>query len=301
MKPSIFRLPGGFFAEDGTLHQEVQLSALTGREEELLAQRDNTQSASLVTTILSQTIKRLGTIAPVSETITGKLLVADRQFLLLKLRELTFGDKVEATLTCPWPDCGKKVDMNFSTHDIPVKESKEKAPYYSMKLSQEAAFKIESGELVREVMFRLIDGSDQEVVSPLLRRNEAEALSLLLKRCILRIGDIQNPGDELLSRLSPLARMEIEKEIAIRAPHVEMNMEASCPECKREFDVPFDIHNFFFGRMRTSLDLLYREIHYLAYHYHWSENEILDMTRDKRHKYIEVLADEIERLNDATS
>jgi hypothetical protein len=46
-------------------------------------------------------------------------------------------------------------------------------------------------------------------------------------------------------------------------------------------------------------DMLYREIHYLAYHYHWSEREIMDMTRDKRRKYIEVLADEIERLNNA--
>ena len=45
---------------------------------------------------------------------------------------------------------------------------------------------------------------------------------------------------------------------------------------------------------------LYREVHYLAYHYHWSESEIMAMTRDKRHTYIDVLADEIDGLNSGT-
>ena len=38
-------------------------------------------------------------------------------------------------------------------------------------------------------------------------------------------------------------------------------------------------------------------MHYLAYHYHWSEGEIMAMTRDKRRTYIDVLADAIEVLN----
>ena len=83
------------------------------------------------------------------------------------------------------------------------------------------------------------------------------------------------------------------------APKVELNMEATCPECGRAFVAPFDVQRFFFGELRTDSDLLYREVHYLAYHYHWSEREIMEMTRDKRRKYIEVLADEIERLNNA--
>ena len=82
------------------------------------------------------------------------------------------------------------------------------------------------------------------------------------------------------------------------APRVELNMDAGCAECGRAFLVPFDLQRFFFGELRTDSDLLYREVHYLAYHYHWSEREIMAMPRDKRHTYIDVLADEIERLND---
>jgi hypothetical protein len=81
------------------------------------------------------------------------------------------------------------------------------------------------------------------------------------------------------------------------APRVELTMEAQCPECGREFAVPFDPQEFFFGELRTSRDLLYREVHYLAYHYHWGEQEIMAMPRDKRRRYIAVLADELEKLN----
>jgi hypothetical protein len=299
MSRLIFQLPGGYVSEDGILHREVELAVLSGREEELLAQRRNRESASLVTALLSRCVKRLGSIEPLSEEMARRLLVADRQFLLLKLREITFGDRVEATVTCPWPDCGKNVDINFSIADIPVKSSRDMGSSYSIELSEDAAFTTADGKCSREVVFRLPNGGDQETVSPLLRDNEARALSLLLERCICRIGSLENPNAESLRQLSPLARMEIEKAMADRAPHIELDMETDCPECSRAFNMPFDLHNFFFGQMRTSLDLLYREVHYLAYHYHWSETEIMDMPREKRHQYIEVLADEIERLNHA--
>ena len=81
------------------------------------------------------------------------------------------------------------------------------------------------------------------------------------------------------------------------APTVEREIEAACAECRRTFTTPFDLHRFFFGELRTDNELLYQEVHYLAYHYHWSEAEIMAMPRDKRARYIDVLAGEIERMN----
>ena len=80
-------------------------------------------------------------------------------------------------------------------------------------------------------------------------------------------------------------------------PKIELNIETDCSECGRAFVVPFDVHHFFFGELRTDSELLYRQVHYLAYHYHWSEHEIMAMPRNKRQMYVELLADEIERLN----
>lgn len=298
MEEKTYVLPGGWVDAGGTVHQEVTLAPLSGREEALLAESSRQGSALLVTTLLSRCILRIGGISPVSESLARALLVADRLYLLLKLREVTFGPHVQATLPCPWPDCGKKVDIDFSIHDIPISPSEDKGPFYQMHLSLEAAPNID-GEKQAEVIFRLPTGEDQEVIAPLLGQNEAQALSLLLVRCIQSIGGLNVDNPEWIDGLSPLARMEIEKEMLAVAPQVDLEMGAVCPECGREFSVPFDLQDFFFGEMRTSRDLLYREVHYLAYHYHWSEKEIMEMPKERRRTYIEVLADEIERLNSA--
>lgn len=293
-----YRLPGGYTDKNSVFHQEVEFVPLSGREEELLADRTIPGSAAIVTTVLSRCIRRIGTISPVSEEVARNLLIADRQYLLLKLREATFGSQIQANIHCPWPSCGKKVDIDFSTNDIPVRESEDKGPLYTMRLSYEAAFN-NNGDKHRVIIFRLPNGSDQEAISPIIAENEARALTVLLSRCIKSIGPIENPEEELICGLSPLARMEIERQMEAFAPKVELTMAADCPECGREFSIPFDLQDFFFGELRTTLDLLYREVHYLAYHYHWSEQEIMEMPRDKRRKYIDVLADEIERLNNA--
>jgi hypothetical protein len=291
------RLPGGFVDESGRLHREFELAALTGQDEELLAQARRRESASLVTKLISRCVSRLGDIQPVSDAIARQLLVGDRQYLLLKLRQMTFGDRVHADLFCPWPECGKRVSIDFGIGDVPVEESVDKGPHYQMVLSSAAAGTEEPGD--REICFRLPNGSDQEFVSPLLAENEARALTLLLMRCVQRVGPSARISEKQIESLSPLARKEIEAEMARLAPKVELDMEMSCPECGHLFDAPFDLQSFFFGELRARSDFLYREVHYLAYHYHWSEREIMEMTVEKRRKYIDVLADEIEKLNNS--
>jgi hypothetical protein len=281
----------------GVLHREIAFSALTGRDEALLADPARNRAAQ-ITAVLTRCIQRIGSISPVSESIVHNLLVADRDFLLLKLREATFGSRVQGTLPCPWPDCGEKVDIDFSIDDIPVTASEDKGPVFALSLSPEAAF-FENGKSFHELTFRLPTGADQELVSPRLAENESLALTELLARCIQSIGAVAIESPAQLEGLSSMARMEIEVEMLRVAPRIELNMDVVCPECTRVFTAPFDLQDFFFGEMRTSRDLLYREVHYLAYHYHWSEKEIMEMPKDARRNYIEILADEIERLNNA--
>ena len=75
-------------------------------------------------------------------------------------------------------------------------------------------------------------------------------------------------------------------------------MEAEWSRVPSQLYYTFRLQEFFFGELNTSRELLRREIHYLAYHYHWSEQDILSMSRDKRREYIEILADEMERMNE---
>lgn len=292
-------LPGGFVDETGVLHREAELAQLTGREEELLAGMSQAATATLVTRILCQSVRRIGTVSPVTEPVARRLLIADRQYLLLKLREATFGDRVEGTLVCPWPHCGARVDIDFSTSGIPVKTCAEPAAAYRLELSPEAALEDADGHVHRVITFRLPNGEDQEVLAPYLAENPAQTLALLLERCIVGTEAGWEGGPDLVERLSPRARMEIEQAMEDYAPALVLDMDVECQECHRAFTAPFDLQDFFFGELRTTRDLLYRQVHYLAYHYHWSEREILEMPRDKRLNYIEILAEEMEVLNNA--
>jgi hypothetical protein len=285
-------LPGGLVDEAGTVHDEVELRALSGRDEELLAQTAGS-SAELVTAVLSRCVERIGAITEVDTGVVRRLLVGDRQFILLRLRELTFGPAVRGSVPCPWPDCGQRVAISFSTTDVPVTRSQDKGPVYTCVLSGAAL--PGTGETGRTVEFRLPTGADQELLSPLLGQNEAEALAGLLERCVLA----HPAGAAEVAALSPLARQEIEAAMERVAPGLDLLMAATCTACGRQFDAPFDLQGFFFGELRATAELLYREVHYLAFHYHWSEQEIMEMGRDQRSRYIAVLADEIERLNES--
>ena len=263
----------------------------------MLVQAGPSLAATLVTEVLSRCVLRLGVISPVQPDVTRRLLVADRQYLLLQVRRATFGDPVHADLVCPWPDCGVQVSVDFAVSDVPVEEPPYRAPLHTMTLSDKAiAGRTDLGG-DGEVCFRLPDGSDQEELSHLLALNEADALTGLLCRCVQRLGPYRPPDQEHVSGLSVLARAESEQRMRQVAPRVEQSMAAACVGCGRTFVVPFDVQRFLLGELRTDSALLYQEVHYLAFHYHWSEHEIMAMTRDKRRTFIDVLADSIETLN----
>lgn len=284
-------LPGGYTDESGHLHRDVELAPLRGREEARIPEWMRHGHAAALTMILSRCIRRLGSIRPVPPAVVRQLLVADRQYLLIKLRDMTFGDRVQATIRCPRTDCGSKIDIDFFLGDVPITESQDKGPIYQMELSRDAARDENNEHTDRAVVFRLPTGEDQELIAPLaaVADTDAEAaFELLLTRCIQQRGS---------RRFSPRALEEIEEQMSAVAPKVELTIDGQCRDCGHDFAVPFDLPDFYFRELQRNQALLHREVHYLAYHYHWSEREIMAMPRGKRRRYIEVLADELETLS----
>jgi hypothetical protein len=283
----IVQVPDGYFDADGRRHRDAELRALTGRSEELLCAPDRSP-AELVTAVLVDCVLRLGDLTP-DAALIDDLTVGDRAYLLLKLREATFGPDVALVASCAWPDCGEKVDIAFRIPDVPVREPSEPGPIYQVELSAEAA----PDAAARTVRFRLPTGADQASCAALLDHNAAAALRSLLTACL-----VPDPA-VAAGALTPLAKAEIEAAMAAAAGGPALTMRASCPGCGRGFDIPFDVTDFFFGDVAASSDLLLRQVHYLAFHYHWAESEILDLPRERRLRYVELLAEEIERMNDA--
>jgi hypothetical protein len=47
----------------------------------------------------------------------------------------------------------------------------------------------------------------------------------------------------------------------------------------------------------VSADRLRSEVFFLGYHLHWSWSELMDMTSDERHEYVDLLIEQIQREN----
>ena len=261
LSDGVCNLPGGLVLDDGRRLGRAELRPLTGREEEWVTQHAGTPSAHLATKLLSACFVRLEDV-PVSSEIVGKLLVGDRDYLILQLRRMTLGDRFAAVFSCP--ACKRAMDVEFLAQDILIEPRPQNVATYTWQ-----------GE--RVVRYRLPNGADQEAVADL---SPSEAVEVLLARCVIDDGGLPLSAEE---RDALIADMEA------HAPQIDLELDLSCPECGHSFTTPFDCTSFFFSEIRAHSRHLMREVHYLALHYHWSESEILNLQRDRRRGYLALL------------
>jgi Zn finger protein HypA/HybF involved in hydrogenase expression len=280
-------LPGGHRDSAGVLQLTADIGHLTGFAEEQLAEPfDARTRPTLVTRLLTDCVSRFGAHRATADMIRG-LLVADREYLVLKLRQLSFGSRVQTTLVCP--DCRQPLDMEFDVDAIPVEVRHPSADTVALELSDAATFIDNVGMTHRTVAFRLPTGVDEEAVAAGAPGDVEEARTRLLERCLVRIGSIA-PVDRATARaLNARARAEIEERMDAVAPQVGLEMDVTCPECSHAFVEVLDCAALLFEELRLERGQLYRDVHRLALHYHWSEPEIFALPRGKRHRYLELL------------
>lgn len=263
----VVELPGGLVLDDNHRLERAELRPLTGREEMWLTHYAGAPAAPLVTRLLSSCLVQIGDM-PASRPLTQRLLVGDRDFLVLQLRRITLGAQVSAVVVCP--ACGKNMDMDFSILDVPVDHRPQTATTHRLMVEQSAG-------PARTVQFRLPTGADQEAVLGLAVE---VAVETLLDRCL-----VDTAGESL----SPEQRSAVIEAMDALAPQLDLEFDLSCPECSHAFLTPFDMTAFFLQEMRANSTQLLREIHYLALYYHWSEAEILGLTRSRRRRYLALL------------
>jgi hypothetical protein len=285
----IVRLPGGYFDERGQLHDSAVLAPLAGCDEEALL-ADGASPAAAVTRVLARTIRRIGSIDRINDELVRRLLVADRQVLLLELRARTFGARVSGSCCCERPGCGQRISLSFALRDLPVRALADKRPAYRVALPDDGG-----GGSGRLVMVRLPSGGDQEAVCDAVAAgvSGAGALRLLVGRCLVDDPD----GAGTAGELAPADLLAIERFLADTAPMVDLGVCVRCPECRSEITVELELQDFFFGELALSAEQLYRDIHHLALHYHWSEQDILTMPRPKRERYLGLIAEAMEAAN----
>jgi hypothetical protein len=265
-------LPGGFILADGRRLSQAELCPLTGREEEWLTEHPHVPSALAVSRILSACLLRLDDV-PSTPELVRNLLVGDRDYLMLHLRRITLGETIAAVIVCP--ACTQKMDVDFVIGDVPVAWRPQEMAIYPLDLG------VEGKQPGRTVQFRLPTGRDQETV---LSVPAEMAVATLLSNCLVDDGGVP---------LSTAEQEAVIEAMEALAPQVDLELDLTCPECGHAFLVPFDTTAFFFGEVRATGDKLLKEVHTLALYYHWSEQEILALTRARRRGYLALLSESL--------
>ena len=114
-----FELPRGYADKEGTLHREVVLREITGADQEaMLSPQLRQNPAKMLTALLARVIVRLGTLEKgrIDTHVTAGLTKRDRDFLIMKLKEIDSGPEMEMDVECP--DCGKKFKAALDMADF---------------------------------------------------------------------------------------------------------------------------------------------------------------------------------------
>jgi hypothetical protein len=206
--------------------------------------------------------------APRAETF----VTADRDRLLAAVYKQTFGSRIESSVHCR--HCTTLFDLDFSLDDL-VSHSQPEGDRDTFPAQTDGVFALESG-----IRFRLPTGEDENALYGL---QTGQMEQVLIERCLLE-GDPATDGGKIQQAMEQIA------------PVLQMEMVAQCPECEKEQSVHFDMQSFLLTRLKQGQKQVTLEIHRLAATYHWSHAEILDLPRNMRRRYVDLIESELDMV-----
>jgi hypothetical protein len=243
-----FTLPIGYEDAEGRIHRTAVLRKMTGRDEAAMADRRNRgNGARIITELIGNCVVRIGDIDHPGTQIARQMYSADRQYLLVKLREITFGSEMQATYPCPTCREATVRVENLDELDVVALDEGE--------LIGDAVVELEDGYVDRDgtrystISFRAPRGDDEEKMSIATRDNPSHGKNALMARCITSLGDmpesrLQALGTALFSDLTLSDRARIDKVINNGGPGIRLRREITCGGCGREFTAALDMSNF---------------------------------------------------------
>lgn len=228
-------LPAGLDHPTRGLLRDAEVRELTGEDEEKLARTKDV--AGLKSRLLELGVTRLGDTEPPSRDMLDALLIGDRDFLILKIRQATYGDEIELSVTCP--TCAGSQEIIYSLEDdVPIKEL-DGTPEFDVNLRNG-----------RVATVTLPCGADEQDVLRALGKNatRAEINTLMLGRCLQAIDGEPTVGESTARSLGMADRRALLDAIADRQVGPQFgDVTYSCAECGTESPLVVDILEMFRG------------------------------------------------------
>jgi hypothetical protein len=207
-----------------------------------------------------------------SRDSVATMSLAERDFELWRLRQMSFGEWLRATLPC----AGCSAQIEFTLGVSAVIEA-----LRPLQLTVPAQREVQGWS----ILMRPATTRDLEAV--LHTSTPQLARQTLLDRCISLTDPLGNAAIlEQTPEVIRILALEAFEEIHEGA---EFTCEAICPQCGAVEMADLDIGRFLWFEVRNAARRLLREIHELASAYGWSESAILAMSSERRQSYLELV------------
>jgi hypothetical protein len=243
-----FTLPVGYEDADGRVQRTAVLRKMTGRDEAAMADRRNrTNGARIITELIGNCLLQLGDIEHPGVQVARAMYSADRQYLLVKLREITFGSEMQATYPCP--TCREATVRIENLDELEVGVLEDGELLGDVVVDLEDGYTDRDGTRYDTITFRAPRGDDEERITATMRENPSHGKNALMARCVVSLGDmpearIQALGTALFSDLTLSDRAKIDRAVNNGGPGIKLRREVTCGGCGRDFTAALDMSNF---------------------------------------------------------
>lgn len=242
-------LPVGYIhPTSGHCARTATLRKMTGKEEALLGDpKLRSNGGKLITALLANCVTTLEGVTPLEAAVMRQLSSADRNFLLLQLRRLTFGDEMEARYRCPHCQGSTPVLEDLSRLEVKALEA---GADPDIQVILRDGYRDPDGRWHYDMVFSLPTGEDEEAAASRRDNNPTHQRDALLARCLKRVGDleprrIQALGKRILADLSMADRRLIQTAIDGAAPGPNLMREVICDQCGDSYVTALDMSHFF--------------------------------------------------------
>jgi hypothetical protein len=229
------RPPGPPGPRDADNDLTATLRPLTGFEEEYVeAHQGDANTARLCNEVLARCLAAPGADPGGLLDRVRQLVIAERDRALVRLRQISLGDRVETAVDCPRCAAVNQVDFRLSSLPLDFTPPPERVEVI-----------LEDG---RAAVLRLPRAGDQEDLLDAGIASTAGRRTWLLARLLVRLGEQEGPFDEDLARALPVrTRHELERAIETHGGFLDLRMAVTCHACGHAFSSPFDVATFFFS------------------------------------------------------
>ena len=222
------------------VNPEIVLSSMTTKHE-MLRLSSNENSQRLMADIIDDCIQTDVGISAYD------MCLADYQFLMLKLREVTFGNDYNMTVICPY--CSARTDVDMDLDDLEIREFTDESLEYS-----EIELPV-SGDTIALTLQtpRMIDTINKQVKQAQRKTHTRENQNILytmLNSIIAKNGEKFNTiAEEQWLRNLPLADTNYIMDAIDKLNSsfgIVMAVDTTCNVCGEDIVVPFLVNGSFF-------------------------------------------------------